>query len=134
MCDKPEFCFVSVSTDPLGNIWPGNKRRRWITIRSGLTMVVAQPNNTTTGASNLAKKSNLKFVLRNNRKAEPFAVTNTLKKVTIINNNFSPDDEVRKGWLLVARMWHESLLILLFLYRCLTCLRRSFQASLGQDQ
>lgn len=60
-------------------------------------MVVAQPTNVTTGATNLAKKSNLKFVLRNNRKAEPFAVTNTLKKVTIINNNFDVDDEVRKG-------------------------------------
>lgn len=55
--------------------------------------MVAQPNNNTTGAANLVKKSNLKFVLKNNRKSEPFAATNTLKKVTIINN-FSADDEV----------------------------------------
>lgn len=41
----------------------------------------------------MVKKSNLKFVLKNNRKSEPFAATNTLKKVTIINN-FSADDEV----------------------------------------
>lgn len=68
-------------------------------------MVVAQPNcNAATGTgatitnnnNNLAKKSNLKFVLRNNRKGEPYAVTNTLKKVTIINNNFDVDDEVRE--------------------------------------
>lgn len=55
--------------------------------------MVAQPNNNTTGGANLVKKSNLKFVLKNNRKSEPFAATNTLKKVTIINN-FSADDEV----------------------------------------
>lgn len=60
-------------------------------------MVVAQPNNNPNTGTNATKKSNLKFVLRNNRKSEPFGVTNTLKKVTIINNNFSQDDEVGYG-------------------------------------
>lgn len=78
-------------------------------------MVVAPPNNTTTGPANLAKKSNLKFVLRNNRKAEPYAVTNTLKKVTIINNNFSADDEVRcEGD--VAPKWQRSIHLQLVVY------------------
>lgn len=60
-------------------------------------MVVAQPNSNPNTGTIATKKSNLKFVLRNNRKSEPFAVTNTLKKVTIINNNFSQDDEVGEG-------------------------------------
>lgn len=73
-------------------------------------MVVAQPNNNNTAATaNLLvkQKSNLKFVLRNNRKTEPYAVTNTLKKVTIINNNFTPDDEVRRegGRVLLWATW-----------------------------
>lgn len=78
-------------------------------------MVMAQPNrgnsnpnnssnnNNTSGSQSnnpgsgvVTRKSNLKFVLRNDggTKKETFVVNTPLKKVTIVNGNFSNDDEV----------------------------------------
>lgn len=61
-------------------------------------MVVAQPINNTGGPGTLpsiVKKGNLKYVLRNGHKADTFAVSNTLKRVTIVQNTLGNEDEVR---------------------------------------
>ena len=68
-------------------------------------MVVAQPINNTGGGvgggggpgvlPSIVKKGNLKYVLRNGHKADTFAVSNTLKRVTIIQNTLGNEDEVR---------------------------------------